>query len=230
MAYILMSGQDIRKLAVNVNAKQSQGFIPAGGLSYKDGIFYQFMAPTDLPDPTLYGIVMTQSDLDFAARAALMPGAPLGNMIQHNAFFIQAFGTVVSDSGMIQIPLAVTNGGTGATNINAARKNLQVDRFNQAVAARTVVYTTDTPGEGVYLQLDSTGRWGVYNPATVNWQPLAIAQGGTGAVTAAAARANLGINTAAAVANLATDADLPTTVAKVNALLASLRAAGILAT
>jgi hypothetical protein len=37
------------------------------------------------------------------------------------------------------------------------------------------------------------------------------------------------VKMAAAVANLAGGADLPTTVAKVNALLASLRTAGILA-
>lgn len=227
MAYILMSGQDIRKLAVNVNAKQSQGFIPAGGLSYKDGTFYQFMAPTDIPDPALYGIVMTQSDLDFAARAALMPGVPLGTMIQHNAFFIQAFGTAVSDSGMIQIPLAVTNGGTGATTINAARENLQVDRVEQSTTETRLT----TQNKSYRLTLTDAGTWGLYRIGEYEgWRALDIGQGGTGAVTAAAARANLGINTAAAVANLATDADLPTTVAKVNALLASLRAAGILAT
>jgi hypothetical protein len=39
----------------------------------------------------------------------------------------------------------------------------------------------------------------------------------------------LNLEPAAAVANLAGGADLPTTVAKVNALLASLRAAGYLA-
>lgn len=226
MAYILMSGQDIRKLAVNVNAKQGQGFIPAGGLSYKDGTFYQFMAPTDIPDPALYGIVMTQSDLDFAARAALMPGAPLGTMIQRNAFFIQAFGTAVSDSGMIQIPLAVVNGGTGATTADGARINLNVDRVRQE-AGSTRLWSAN---KSSYLFVNNNKDWGSWDVALNQPVPLSIGQGGTGAPTAAAARANLGINTAAAVADLATGADLPTTVAKVNDLLASLRAAGILAT
>lgn len=227
MAYILMSGQDIRKLAVNVNAKQSQGFIPAGGVSYKDGTFYQFMAPTDIPDPALYGIVMTQSDLDFAAHAALMPGAPLGTMIQHKAYFIQAFGTAVSDSGMIQIPLAVVNGGTGATTAAGARGNLEIDRFDQK-PTETQIFS---PNKETYMFVDNNG-WGCYRttPGSAGYLALSVDIGGTGATTAAGARANLGINTADAVADLATDADLPTTVAKVNDLLASLRAAGILAT
>lgn len=230
MAYELLSGQDIRKLAVDVNAKQNQGFIPAGGISYKDGTYFQFMAPSDIPSPSLYGIVMSQDVDDFSRRAALSPGAPLGTLIQHKSFFIQAFGTAVSDSGTVTIPLAVSNGGTGATTVDAARVNLKIDKLEQR-DFETIVMSQN---KGQYIFVSDYGVWGAYSPSAGELA-LGMSYGGTGARDAAGARANLGINTAAAVSNatsaastvpsaLATGATLEEVITTVNALITALTA------
>lgn len=232
MAYELLSGQDIRKLAVDVNAKQNQGFIPAGGISYKDGTYFQFMAPSDIPSPSLYGIVMSQDVDDFSRRAALSPGAPLGTLIQHKSFFIQAFGTAVSDSGTVTIPLAVSNGGTGATTVDAARSTFGIDRFSQGAAATTVY----TPNQRYALETNNSGNWGLFDIVVGDWRPLGVGQGGTSATTVAQAKLNLEIpDRGAAVANatsaastipasLAAGATLEEVVTTVNALITALTA------
>lgn len=232
MAYILLSGQDVRKLAVDVNAKQTQGFIPAGGVSYKDGTYFQFMAPSDISSPSLYGIVMSQDVDEFSKRAAMSPGAPLGTLIQHKAFFIQAFGTAVSDSGTVTIPLAVSNGGTGATTVEGAKVNLGVDGLVSTASDVSLF----TPNDGFVFSINNAGYWGNFNRATGEWQALGVGQGGTSATTLAQAKINLEIpNRGAAVANatsasstvpaaLAAGATLEEVVTTVNALITALTA------
>ncbi|ENN8484325.1 tail fiber domain-containing protein [Shigella sonnei] len=91
--------------------------------------------------------------------------------------------------------VGVANGGTGANSVTGAKQNLGITRFVQSNATRTVVQSMDTTATGCYLQLDSTGRWGYYNPSTANWAPLGVEQGGTGARIPADARTNLGLGT-----------------------------------
>ena len=90
-------------------------------------------------------------------------------------------------------PLGVSQGGTGASTAAGSRANLGLDRVDQSSPTRTIIRTTNTPDEGIQLQMDSTGRWGCYNPQTSSWSALAVEQGGTGAVTATAAKVNLGL-------------------------------------
>lgn len=91
-------------------------------------------------------------------------------------------------------PLAVAQGGTGSLTPAGARSNLGLVRFSPSTAERTIVQSTDSASTGCYLQLDSTGRWGYYNPTSNNWQALAIEQGGTGARAVADAKINLSID------------------------------------
>ena len=73
-----------------------------------------------------------------------------------------------------------------------ARKD-EVMRFLRVNNTRTIILSTDVQADGCYLQVDANGQWGAFNPGASKWQPLAIAQGGTGAATIDGARTNLGL-------------------------------------
>ncbi|HAI9930820.1 TPA: phage tail protein [Escherichia coli] len=71
-----------------------------------------------------------------------------------------------------------------------ARKD-EVMRFMRVNNTRTIILSTDVQADGCYLQVDANGQWGAFNPGSSKWQPLAIAQGGTGANDTSTARSNL---------------------------------------
>ncbi|EFL6408481.1 L-shaped tail fiber protein [Escherichia coli] len=71
-----------------------------------------------------------------------------------------------------------------------ARKD-EVIRFQRSSNTRTVILSTDVQADGCYLQVDADGQWGAFNPKAGRWQPLAVAQGGTGANDASTARSKL---------------------------------------
>lgn len=85
--------------------------------------------------------------------------------------------------------IAVTNG-VATTKRIALRDEFK--RLEANSPTRTVIRAGDDLNTAGYLQLDATGRWGMWNQQTASWQPLAIEQGGTGAKDAAGARMNLG--------------------------------------
>lgn len=68
----------------------------------------------------------------------------------------------------------------------------ELNRYDQNNPSRTVIHSGADIGNVPYLQLDTSGRWGVWNPSIANWQPLTVEQGGTGARDANTAWANLG--------------------------------------
>lgn len=68
----------------------------------------------------------------------------------------------------------------------------ELNRYDQANPSRTVIKAGDDANAS-YLQLDATGRWGVWNPSITNWQPLAMEQGGTGVRDAATFRRNFAV-------------------------------------
>ncbi|QXV85762.1 lateral tail fiber protein [Escherichia phage WildeMaa] len=73
------------------------------------------------------------------------------------------------------------------SDLTTTHKNLQIDRFKQ-LSSGTRVY--GGPADERYFEVH-TGAWGVYNVTENKWIPLAISQGGTGAVTVADAKKNL---------------------------------------
>lgn len=89
--------------------------------------------------------------------------------------------------------LSIDQGGTGSSTAEGARVALNINRLDQTNPTRTVLRTTNTPGEGIYLQLDSTGRWGCFSPELGGWAALGIGQGGTGSTTVNGAKVNLGL-------------------------------------
>lgn len=66
----------------------------------------------------------------------------------------------------------------------------ELNRYDQNTPSHTVIHSGADIGNVPYLQLDATGRWGVWNPAIQSWQPLAVEQGGTGVRDVATFRRN----------------------------------------
>lgn len=69
----------------------------------------------------------------------------------------------------------------------ASRKNLALDRVSQ-FPSETLLRA---PATSTYFTVGGAS-WGVYDSINATWKPLAVAQGGTGAKTAAEARKNIG--------------------------------------
>lgn len=69
----------------------------------------------------------------------------------------------------------------------------ELNRYDQNNPSRTVIHSGADIGNVPYLQLDTSGRWGVWNPSITNWQPLAVEQGGTGVRDAATFRRNFAV-------------------------------------
>ena len=83
--------------------------------------------------------------------------------------------------------LSLMQGGTGAKTAKDARKNLELNRFIQADVETQML----SPSGGHVLRLWDNGVWGVFDVAKQEWTPLPVEKGGTGAITASAARKNL---------------------------------------
>lgn len=71
-------------------------------------------------------------------------------------------------------------------NVATARTNLQIDRLSQDSTDTRIL----SPTKNSYLTVGGA-QWGVYNSTLSAWSALGVAQGGTGALTAANARTNL---------------------------------------
>ncbi|QIN96072.1 tail fiber protein [Escherichia phage MN05] len=94
-------------------------------------------------------------------------------------------------SGYETKPLSVSKGGTGSTTAAGARANLNIERFQQD-AGWTLMYSPDNTRR---LYVDNKGgSWGCQNVEDGGSLALAVAQGGTGATTDAAARVNLKVD------------------------------------
>lgn len=101
------------------------------------------------------------------------------------------------------VPLS--KGGTGGTSLAEARSNLGVNRLVQGLVDTYITSQSDN----YRLFVNDSGAWGVLNNIGTP-MALALSQGGTGATTAADARANLGLGSAA-TANLGNgDNQVPT--------------------
>lgn len=103
------------------------------------------------------------------------------------------------------VPLS--KGGTGGTSLAEARSNLGVNRLVQGLVDTYITSQSDN----YRLFVNDSGAWGVLNNIGTP-MALALSQGGTGATTAADARANLGLGSAA-TANLGNGANQVPTMA-----------------
>ncbi|TKV15362.1 hypothetical protein FDX04_08710 [Citrobacter sp. wls615] len=97
---------------------------------------------------------------------------------------------VYNNKSAIWMPLGIAQGGTGATSVNGARINLQLDRLAQASDA-TSIRSADP---AFYFYVNDTREWGAYDSTTRRFVALPVNRGGTGALDAAGARTNLQVD------------------------------------
>lgn len=240
MAGLMLNDTDVIRLADAVNRQQAAGYAPVGGLVIGNGVFYQYMV-TGGNGGVAYSIVLTQSDVAFQEEASAHAGSGLGTCQFLNGWFVQAFGAEAS-GGAASVAWGDITGkpatfapivGTGATQAMPGNTALTAISGTLTVAkggtgATTAAAAWTALGGGAVGKLASL--------PTASTTVAGIIQIGTGATQAMAGNKTLaniggvvpaaGLPKAAATPDLATDADLPTTVAKVNALLAALRTAG----
>lgn len=123
------------------------------------------------------------------ASALTTVSSPTGKT---NFYISDAGAWGVQDSVGNPLPLSINGGGSGANTLLGARVNLGISSF----ATTTGFTSMSSPNATVSLVIADGGDWGVQNPAGVV-TPLSLGRGGTGATTAANARTNLGLGTAA---------------------------------
>ena len=90
------------------------------------------------------------------------------------------------------LPLPIAGGGTGANTLLGARVNLGVSSFGSDSDRSTVT----APNSAAYTFITNYGDWGA-SGSSGQIIPLAVSRGGTGDTSAAGARTNLGLKTAA---------------------------------
>ena len=140
-----------------------------------------------------------------AADARTNLGVVIGTDVQaYNSILASvANGTYAGDDSIVTVgtvtsgtwnasTVAVGYGGTGATNAADARTNLGVVIGTDVQAYNS---TLASVANGTYAGDDSIVTVGTITSGTWNGSTIAVANGGTGATTAADARTNLGLGT-----------------------------------
>ncbi|WDR21636.1 tail fibers protein [Salmonella phage vB_SenS_UTK0007] len=84
--------------------------------------------------------------------------------------------------------LSVGAGGTGASDVSGARRNLGLSSFE---STSLDAYMRNPANLNQFIYMNNTGRWGAYDASTQQEIALGVAQGGTGAVNDVGARKNL---------------------------------------
>ncbi|EBJ4535032.1 hypothetical protein VE06_11040 [Salmonella enterica subsp. enterica serovar Indiana] len=87
------------------------------------------------------------------------------------------------------VPLSISRGGTGATTVQQAKINLQIERLQQQDNG-TFLRGNGTSNVGLFVQ---DGTWGAMNLSSGARIALPINNGGTGALTVDGARNNLNL-------------------------------------
>lgn len=91
--------------------------------------------------------------------------------------------------------LAINQGGTGANNVDDARRNLQVDSIRQSTGTTSGDYNAFTnPDKSYELRIANSGEWRVAKNLDGSTSPLSLSVGGTGGTDLATARTNLQVN------------------------------------
>lgn len=104
-----------------------------------------------------------------------------------------SWGVYSTEEGNVGfIPLPISSGGTGAVNITAAKKNLEIASFKSA-DEQSLMYSPDTSKYAIFIK--DNGDWGCLTVSDGERHPLAINAGGTGATTPDGVRHILGLAT-----------------------------------
>ncbi|QIN92812.1 tail fiber protein [Phage NBSal003] len=100
--------------------------------------------------------------------------------------------------------ITLTQGGTGATTLEGAKKALQVERLRQQSNGTFIV----SPNEKYSLFIYDNGDFGLIDSSTAAVQALKVACGGTGGTTPKAARKNLNVPVGASAEKIADGEDV----------------------
>lgn len=234
MAAILLQDQEAIRLVAKVNAMTTH--VPVGGLVYANASYCQLMVDGD-PGGIAYDIIIDQEADSYAAKAQAQPGQALGNILFINGFFVQAFGPSAGGSGggtdwaditgkpATFPPTTGTTEGTaldGAATLDTIAGTVPVAKGGTGATTAAAGWTAlggGAVGKLATLPVASTTAAGVIQIGAAATQAMAGDKFAQGVAVANA-------SSAASTAPVAIDpaADLPTTVAAVNEIVACLTA------
>ncbi|HHA1271499.1 TPA: tail fiber domain-containing protein [Enterobacter mori] len=187
-----------------VKIPSSQAGNPASadmmGVGFVDGTTYSSLAMTKSGTLSLYAknantawtriLTATQISAQYVPLTRTVNGKPLSSNIVLDKSDV-GLSNVTNDA-----QLKIASNLSDLASIDTARKNISVDKLVQTSASTNLNYPTKN---AALVLRDSDLAWGVFDNTNNQWQALGIGQGGTGSTTAAGARTNLGLGTAAVV-------------------------------
>lgn len=237
MSGIILHDEDVYRLAQSVNTKQTEGYAPMGGILANNGMYYQPMVTGTVTAP--YVVVREQESQNFTSRAATTTASGLGDIQYVDGFFLQAFGEEPG-GGAVTVAWGDV---TGKPAFIAAGASASAAR--SAIGAVAIGTTAGTAMDGSKTLANIGGVVPTSGLPAASTTVAGIIQIGTGATQAmagnktlaniggvvpasgipAAGAARGGVLLGVAVPNAAA----APTMAEFNALLASLRTAGVIA-
>lgn len=237
MPGIILHDEDVYRLAQSVNTKQTEGYAPMGGILANNGMYYQPMVEGSVT--AQYVVVREQESQNFIARSETTTGSALGDIQYVDGFFLQAFGeepgggsaTVtwgdITGKPATFPPTTGTTAGTampGNTQLTGIGGTLSIAKggtgATTAAAAWTALGGGDV-GKLASLPVASTAAAGIIQIGTT---PTTAKAGNYAPPNAGAATRGMVLQGAAVP-----DAAAAPTMEEFNALLASLRASGAIA-
>ncbi|MEG5884536.1 pyocin knob domain-containing S74 family peptidase [Enterobacter ludwigii] len=133
----------------------------------------------------------TQMDARYVPLTRTINGKPLSTNLTLDDLDVYA-KDVVDD--LYAETLKKASNLSDVASVESAKVNLGVNKLQQSSASTNLNYPTKNAS---LVLRDSDLAWGVFDSTANQWSALGVGQGGTGSITAAGARSNLGLGTAA---------------------------------
>lgn len=188
-----------------IKVPSTQAGNPAGadmmGIGLVDGTSVAEFAMTKTGTLSLYAknattawtriYTATQMDARYVPLTRTINGKPLSTNLTLDDLDVYA-KDVVDDLDAETLKKASNL--SDVASVESAKVNLGVNKLQQLSASTNLNYPTKN---AALVLRDSDLAWGVFDSTANQWSALGVGQGGTGSITAAGARSNLGLGTAA---------------------------------
>lgn len=188
-----------------IKVPSTQAGNPAGadmmGIGLVDGTSVAEFAMTKTGTLSLYAknattawtriYTATQMDARYVPLTRTINGKPLSTNLTLDDINVYA-KDVVDDLDASTLKKASNL--SDVASVESAKVNLGVNKLQQSSASTNLNYPTKNAS---FVLRDSDLAWGVFDSTANQWSALGVGQGGTGSITAAGARTNLGLGTAA---------------------------------